>query len=83
MCPTLMDNDYVICGLWPGFTAKKGCLVVVAHSQLQTIVKRVERIDNVGRLLLSGDHESSISTSNMGWVECQRIIGRVIFTISA
>ncbi|WP_133468526.1 S24 family peptidase [Paraglaciecola marina] len=83
MHPTLMNNDYVICGIWPGFAARNGCLVVVSHPQLHTIVKRVENIDCSGRLRLSGDSDSSISSDDIGWVERKYIVGRVIFCISA
>ncbi|MEP0357675.1 S24 family peptidase [Paraglaciecola sp.] len=83
MNPTLADNDYVVCGLWPGFLPIKGCLVVVFHPQLYTLVKRVENIDRSGRLWLSGDSDSSISSDKMGWVDKKHIVGRVIYCISA
>lgn len=83
MYPTLMHNDYVICGLWPGLTVKKGCLVVVSHPHLHTIVKRVENTDSSDRLRLSGDSGASISSDNMGWIDKRHIIGRVLYCISA
>lgn len=83
MCPTMDHNDYVLCALWPGYKLRKGSLVVVAHSKFNTIVKRVQCIDHLGRLKLSGDHDSSVSTDSMGWINKQDVVGRVIFCISA
>jgi hypothetical protein len=83
MCPAIKHNDYVVCALWPGYKVRIGSVVVVAHPRLNIIVKRVQCIDNLGRLQLSGDHVSSTSTDNMGWVDKEFLIGRVIFNISA
>ena len=83
MCPAMTHNDYVVCGLWPGYRISVGCVVVVAHPILHVIVKRVKCIDNIGRLALSGDHICSTSTDTMGWVDAHHVIGRVIFRISA
>jgi hypothetical protein len=82
MCPAMDHNDYVVCALWPGYRAKVGSVVVVAHPRLNTIVKRVQCVDSLGRLQLSGDHVSSTSSGSMGWVDKEHVIGRVIFCIS-
>ncbi|MFT2090359.1 hypothetical protein [Paraglaciecola sp. 2405UD69-4] len=83
MSPTLENNDYVICGRWPGYRPVEGCLVVVAHPYYQVIVKRVQAIDELGRLKLSGDNLLSVDSQSMGWIDKECLVGRVVFRISA
>lgn len=83
MCPTYIDNDYIVALKWPTMRLRVGDVVVINHPQLKLILKRISAISASDGLLLSGDNEHSISTAEMGWVANSAVIGRAIFRIPA
>jgi signal peptidase I len=77
MLPNFSDQDYVVAMNWPYSSLQPGQVVLVLHPVLGLIIKRIFVID-FRYYKLVGDHSSSISPEQMGWVERAQIIGRII-----
>ena len=83
MQPTLAPGDYLICttarsqmkNLRPGF------VVVVNHSKLGTIVKRIKSTQN-NVLRLYGDNTESTSTAEIGDVPHHQIKGHAKWAVT-
>ena len=80
MVPTLRDKDFVITSRW-FLKPKVGQLVAVEHPEYQTIVKRISQINEVDQLLLQGDNPESVSSTRMGWITKDQVLGRVLFCV--
>lgn len=86
MSPVLNDGDYVLASPWAIFLSgplglKVGSLVVVQHPQYQVIVKRLVKLDQDGRFLLSGENSASVSSKQMDWCNQSQVLGRVLLKI--
>jgi len=80
MLPTLTAGDFVIASQIFR-SIRPGDLVVANHPEYQRIVKRVERVSTDKMYWLSGDHESSVQSEQMGWVKAEQVKAKVLFTI--
>ena len=82
MSPALADEDFVMVSRYPWTRFKEGQMVLVDHPKYKLMVKRICKVID-DKCLLMGDHFTSLSAEKMGWVEEQRIIGKVIYHIPA
>mgnify|MGYP006280286027 FL=1 len=88
MAPTYLDGDVLLVSGWLG--AGKGDVVVVAHPEHDglLIIKRITDVRNErGRrqLWLEGDNPDIARTDDswrFGWVDVDRIRGRVIRSLT-
>ena len=81
MLPEFKESDYVIALGWFRSTFNPGDVVLVLHSSLGLIIKRV-LIARSNLYKLAGDHPSSVPSEVIGWVERRQIVGRVVCRIS-
>ena len=81
MAPTLQDGDYVI--TLPVRTYHVGRVFIIDHSDLGLIIKRLEREDPDGRLIISGDNPVSNSGNILGTIEKARVTTRAFLKISS
>ncbi len=79
MVPTLNAGDYVLAATWLRRPRVRQ-LVVVDHPVFGIVVKRLARKDTDGYWLAS-ENSCGVSSSEMGAVAGNHIIGRVLFTI--
>jgi len=80
MLPHLDDGDYVIVSRW-GINISIGNVVVVEHPIYHRIIKRVVEVCPNGKLWLSGENKQSVSSEQIGWVQPETVIGKVLFRI--
>lgn len=93
MHPAITSGVFVL--LWRWKIAKHrqrlrvGDIVAVDHPRYGKIIKRICEVDldhrgQVSRLRLRGDNErASVSEAQMGWVDVENVIGRVIYVVKA
>lgn len=81
MLPEFKASDYVVALRWFWSTFNPGDVVLVLHSSLGLIIKRV-LIVRSNLYQLAGDHPSSVSSEAIGWVERRQIVGRIVCRIS-
>lgn len=87
MSPVYQAGDYVI-SLAPRVLSidiielHVGNIVVVHHPGLGVIVKRIAQMQ-YGQIKLEGANSYSASSSSMGWVDDDCVIGRVVWHIPA
>lgn len=79
MAPQYQEGDYIVDASWANMQLKSGMVVVVLHPIYEKIVKRILKVDEVGKILLIGDNVSSVSPQQLGWVERKCLLGKVIF----
>ena len=86
MRPTLSPGDLVLVDDSVGAQSSlsPGQIVVARHPFRAThIIKRVERIDSVGRVHLMGDNPSASTDSrSLGGIDADRVLGRVTCRVS-
>ena len=79
--PEYKDGDFVLLAKSSVFFCKYsiGNVVVVHHPIYGRMIKRIDRIDEPGkRLFILGDHEDSLDSRQLGWIDFQLVKGRVI-----
>lgn len=80
MVPTLVDGDYVLARRK---TTSLGDVVLIRHSSLGLIVKRISSYnDETQRYMVAGDHSLSTSSEVLGPVIVDSVIGVVYWRIS-
>ncbi|RJG39539.1 S24/S26 family peptidase [Motilimonas pumila] len=80
MQPSLHHGDFVV--VYSHFlNIQVGELVIAKHPSLPNMIKRVLKVDSKQRVLLAGDHSSSISSINIGWIPRSQITHKVFFRI--
>ena len=79
MVPTLHHGDFVAVAKWRS-TIKESELVVVSHPEFGVLVKRVRKQEDGGYWLQS-DNPAGTSSSKIGRVSPENIVGRVLFSI--
>lgn len=84
MLPSYRCGDYVITQKWFIESLKAGDIVVVKHQYLGTIVKRIYSIEKPDSFILMGDNKlQSTSSSAMGVIGREQILGKIYFHITA
>lgn len=81
MLPELADGDFVLISQL-FFRLKQSDLVVVNHPKYKRIIKAIKQVSKTQGYLLEGRHPSSVSSDEMGWVQTEDILGKVIFTVT-
>ena len=81
MQPTFKQNDYVFCWRWLGTQYNVGDLVVADHPHLNIIVKRIIEVDTIRGVLLGGDNPNSTPADQIGWLDIEKLIGKIFFKI--
>lgn len=80
MRPGLSEGDFVV-----AFRRRRrprpGDRVVLTHDRYGLIVKRVESVDDRGRLRCAGDNPSSVDAAAIGSVEPEAVVGTVVLAI--
>jgi len=80
MVPTLVDGDYVLARRK---IASHGDVVLIRHSSLGLIVKRISSFnDETQRYMVTGDNSLSTSSEVLGPVILDSVIGVVYWRIS-
>ena len=85
MHPRLPHNSFILLRSLPsrGSTKLKvGDMVKCYHRDFGSIIKTIAAIDDQGLFWLKGEHESSVSTQEIGPVHIDLISDKVIFTWS-
>ena len=78
MSPTYQPGDYVVCVRWPKMVLKRNQIVVAEHPIFRAIIKRIHSVGESKNVLLIGDNRQSVSTENMGWIDKNAILGKVV-----
>lgn len=81
MSPSLYDGDFIVSFKGRLRRFKAGDIVVAQHSLYGVIVKRIKEVYPTDSFALMGDNPASTSTEQMGTIEKNAIIGRVVFHI--
>lgn len=81
MLPELTSSDFVIVSklYW---SLNVGDLIVAEHPDYKSIIKRIVQVSETKGVLLSGSHQASVSTEQIGWVSKKQIFGKVVFHIT-
>ena len=83
MLPSFCGGDFVIIYRRSKSTFKQGDVVVVEHTRLGKIIKRIMAVESEGNLLLAGDNfAASTDTLTLGTIEPEQVLGRVIWHAS-
>jgi len=85
MLPSYCSGDYVLTFCSNAFTFNVGDVLVVRHSCLGNIIKRVKRVEEDGTtFLITGDNTlSSTDSDTLGLVSIKQVLGKVIWHIAA
>ena len=85
MLPSYCSGDYVLTFRFNASTFKVGDVLVVRHSCLGNIIKRVERVEEDGlTFLIAGDNTiSSTDSDTLGLVSIKQVLGKVVWHIAA
>nr|WP_276606062.1 S24/S26 family peptidase [Neptunomonas sp. XY-337] len=81
MSPSLCDGDFIVSFKGRLRRYKVDDIVVVQHSLYGVIVKRIKEVYPTDSFALIGDNPTSTSTEQMGTIEKNAIIGRVVLHI--
>lgn len=91
MYPALTSGAFVLVIRWRAFGWHQrlaiGDMVAVNHPEFGEIIKRISSIDNDKARLtfrLRGDnHQASVTEAQMGWINEEQLIGKVVFVVRA
>lgn len=81
MFPEFKDGDFVLIVTIPVFLRRfrEGNLVVFQHPLYGQFIKRVSKIDvQRQRLFVTGTHDESLDSQQLGWIDYKAIIGKVV-----
>lgn len=79
MSPCLENGDYIVVKKKP---ISLGDVVLIEHSSLGLIVKRIHTKNADGRFLVAGDNPASTSSEKIGLVASRSILGTARLRIS-
>lgn len=83
MEPTYKAGDYVLSfsfGRWTKYEV--GDVVLVDHASFGRIIKRIYKISPKGIFSMQGDSQQSTTTESLGIALTEKIIGKVIYSVS-
>ncbi len=84
MHPRFQDGDFIILRTLIGKSTRfrAGQIVVLDHDVYGTLVKRIQQVDpERGRLYVLSEHEDGLDSRQLGWIDADRVTGRVLFHI--
>jgi signal peptidase I len=82
--PEYKDGDFVILMTIPVFfhPFSVGKLIVFDHPIYGKMIKRISKTDYISRkVFVSGDHEESLDSRQLGWINFSAVNGSVIHHI--
>ena len=82
MLPELSSGDFVIASRFY-LSIKNNDLLIVNHPVYGIIVKRVIEYHPQNGYRLRGDHTSSVSSEQMGWLSQENIVGKIFFSVTS
>ena len=85
LSPSFQDGDYVIIITASRFidNLRPGDVIVFDHDDYGRVIKMVDRINPLtGEIYVTGTHEYSLNSIQLGTIASDSIIGRVIWHIS-
>lgn len=82
MLPSLQQGDYVLV-LCFFYTLKENDLIVVQHPQYPTLIKRIRSLFPTCLTLCSDNPKEGLSSQEMGKIEREQVVGKVLLTIKA
>ena len=82
MSPAFCHDDYVVSCAWGKTRYRIGDVVIASHPKLGTLIKRIVRVDDRNRVLLTGDNPVSSDSLTLGWQPSSRLIGKVRWHIA-
>ena len=80
MLPTLAAGDFVIASRL-FFKLRVGDHIVANHPDYDCIVKKIQKIDPTQGYWLSGENSDSVTPEQIGWLNRNQIIAKVILKI--
>ena len=84
LSPSFQNGDYVLVATASPFIncIRPGDIIVFDHHKLGTMIKMVDRLNQkTGKLYVAGKHEYSVDSSQLGLIDKESIIGKVIWHI--
>ena len=80
MSPSLNHNTFVLIN---SFKKKKiNKFFIFQHETFGRLVKKLVKIDSSNHFWFEGEHQSSISKSQVGPIKENNILGQIVFSIS-
>ena len=80
MSPSLKNNTFVL--IKPFKTKKINRFFIFQHKTYGKLVKKLVKIDSSNNFWFEGEHQSSISKTQIGPVKENNILGQIVFSIS-
>lgn len=84
LSPDFQDGDFVLILKIPFLfkPIKTGDAIVFEHPSYGTLIKKVDRLDpNSDSIFVLGNHQFSLDSRQIGWIEQQNVIGKVIWHV--
>jgi nickel-type superoxide dismutase maturation protease len=79
MAPAIPPDCFILASKWLMlFPVRAGQRLVISHSTYGVIVKTVAMVDKNGFIWSRGENNGSLSVEQLGPVDKQQIIGRVV-----
>ena len=80
MSPSLKNNTFVL--IKPFKQKKINKLFIFQHETYGKLVKKLVKIDSSNHFWFEGEHQSSISKTQVGPIKEYNILGQIVFSIS-
>ena len=80
MSPSLDNNTFVL--IKPFKKKKINKFFIFQHGNYGKLVKKLVKIDSSNHFWFEGEHQSSISKTQIGPVKENNILGQIVFSIS-
>ena len=80
MSPSLNNGTFVL--IKPFKKIKINKFFIFQHKTYGTLVKKLVKIDSSNHFWFEGEHQSSISKSQVGPIKENNILGQIVFSIS-
>jgi len=81
MSPNYCQGGYVVSLSWPLTRYKANDVVVLNHPIYNTIIKRIQYIEDEKSIYIFGDNPNSLSSLSLGVITRKHILGKVIWYI--
>jgi nickel-type superoxide dismutase maturation protease len=78
MHPRLSNGDFVVAVRY-FYRLAVDDIVILQHPLYGRLVKRIREINSAGKLRVSGENSSSVSSKQIGWIKDEQIQGKVVF----
>lgn len=83
MAPAIPSGCFILAAKWlMMFPVRAGQRLVISHSTYGIIVKTVAMVDKNGFIWSRGENNASLSVEQLGPVDKEQIIGRVIYVFT-